>query len=106
MFQPEMTLIEGLQLTAIAMLIVFSLLIAISGLLSLLKLIPDDSNKKVDTKAPIKSVKPQKKVTKDAPNWSQVEKEEEMLVASLVATIEANGENTDKNYKITRITRV
>ncbi len=106
MFQPEMTLLEGLQLTAIAMLIVFSLLIAISGLLTLLKHIPDDSNKKVDTKAPRKSTKPQEKIMKDTPNWSQVEKDEEMLVASLVATIEANGENTDKNYKITRITRV
>lgn len=106
MFQPEMTLIEGLQLTAIAMLIVFSLLLAISGLLSLLKHIPDDSPKKENTKAPVKTVNTKKVVAKDAPNWAQVEKDEEMLVASLVAAIEANGENTNKNYKITRITRV
>lgn len=106
MFQPEMTLIEGLQLTAIAMLIVFSLLFAISGLLSLLKHIPDDSPKKEKTKTPVKTVNTKKIVTKDAPNWAQVEKDEEMLVASLVAAIEVNGENTNKNYKITRITRV
>lgn len=101
-FQAQMTFTEGLQLTAIAMTIVFILLFVISLILGLFKYIPQE--KKIEI--------PQKKnpaVTVAKPagvNWSELESDEDMMVAALVASIEAAGENKDTNYKITRITKL
>lgn len=99
-FQAQMTFTEGLQLTAIAMIIVFTLLFIISLILGLFKYIPQE-----------KAV-PQKKNSEAAPilaagvNWNELESDEDMMVASLVASMEAAKERKETNYKITRITKL
>jgi Na+-transporting methylmalonyl-CoA/oxaloacetate decarboxylase gamma subunit len=99
-FQAQMTFTEGLQLTAIAMTIVFILLFVISLILGLFKYIPQEKPKVV----------PQRKKPKVAVatgvNYSELESDEDMMVAALVASMEAAGENKDTNYKITRITKL
>ncbi len=39
-------------------------------------------------------------------DWEQLEADEDMMVAALVASMEAAGENRDTNYRITRITKL
>ncbi|WP_028856813.1 OadG family protein [Psychrilyobacter atlanticus] len=99
-FQAQMTFTQGLQLTAIAMIIVFTLLFIISLILGLFKYIPQE--KKV----------PQKKKSTTAPvlaagvNWNELESDEDMMIASLVASMEAAKGRKETNYKITRITKL
>ena len=101
-FQPEMTFAEGIQLTIIAMGIVFALLLAISLILELFKHIPQDTPNIVparptpSTPAPVVA----------GVNWEELEADEDMMVASLVASMEAAGEDKDTNYRITRITKL
>ena len=99
-FQAQMTFPEGLQLTAIAMTIVFILLFVLSLILGLFKYIPQEKQKVV----------PQKKRPTIAAvtgvNWVELESDEDMMVAALVASMEAAGEEKDTNYKITRITKL
>ena len=103
-FQAQMTFAEGLQLTAIAMTIVFILLFVISLILGLFKYIPQEKQVVVSKK---KSAKPAKKVPAVAGvNWNELEADEDMMVAALVASMEAAGENKDTNYKITKITKL
>ena len=102
-FQPEMTLMEGLQLTVIAMAIVFTLLLAISIILTGFKHIPQDAPKAAPkptapTPAPVAAA--------PAVNMADLEADEDMMVAALVASMEAAGEEKDSNYKVTRITRL
>ena len=100
-FQAEMTFAEGLQLTAIAMGIVFVLLFAISLILEMFKHIPKDEPKKAPAKPAMAPA-----VTAAGINWSELEADEDMMVATLVASMEAAGENKDTNYRITRITKL
>lgn len=102
-FQAEMTFAEGVQLTIIAMGIVFTLLLAISFILEMFKHIPQDSPK----------VAPARPTAPSAPapvatgvNFAELEADEDMMVAALVASMEAAGEDKDTNYKITRITKL
>ena len=101
-FQAEMTFAEGLQLTAIAMGIVFVLLFAISLILEMFKHIPKDEPKK----APAKPAPMAPAVAAAGIDWSELEADEDMMVATLVASMEAAGENKDTNYRITRITKL
>ena len=102
-FQAEMTFVQGLQLTAIAMGIVFILLFAISLILEMFRHIPHEEAKK-----PAKSAAPAPSAPAVAPgvNWDELEADEDMMVAALVASMEAAGENKDTNYRITRITKL
>jgi len=101
-FQAEMTFTEGLQLTAIAMGIVFILLFAISLILEMFKHIPQDAPKPAASKTtPVPSAP-----TTPGVDWAELEGDEDMMVAALVASMEAAGEDKDTNYKITRITRL
>ena len=101
-FQAQMTFSEGLQLTAIAMIIVFTLLFIISLILGLFKYIPQEEKKVV----------PQRKSPTAAPvmaagiNWDELEADEDMMVAALVASMESAKETKETNYRITRITKL
>jgi len=101
-FQAEMTFAEGVQLTVIAMGIVFILLLAISFILTLFKHIPHDAPKAApkpstpSTPAPVAS----------GVDFAELEADEDMMAAALVASMEAAGEDKDTNYRITRITRL
>ena len=103
-FQEQMTFAEGLQLTAIAMGIVFVLLFAISVILELFRHIPHGEKKseaKPATPAPRVPA-----VEAAGVDWAELEADEDMMVAALVASMEAAGENKDTNYRITRITKL
>lgn len=100
-FQAQMTFVEGLQLTAIAMIIVFTLLFVISLILGLFKYIPQEKQIVVPPKKNPVVVTPTAAV-----NWSELESDEDMMVASLVASMEAAKERKETNYKITRITKL
>ncbi|GLI57503.1 hypothetical protein PM10SUCC1_30170 [Propionigenium maris DSM 9537] len=103
-FQEQMTFAEGLQLTAIAMGIVFILLFAISLILEMFKHIPQDEQKKASSRpAPTPSAPA---VAAAGVDWAELEADEDMMVAALVASMEAAGKNRDTNYKITRIKRL
>ena len=101
-FQAEMTFTEGVQLTIIAMGIVFILLLAISLILEMFKHIPQDAPKV----EPARPTAPSAPAVAPGVNWAELEADEDMMVASLVASMEAAGEDKDTNYKITRITRL
>ena len=102
-FQAEMTFVQGLQLTAIAMGIVFILLFAISLILEMFRHIPQEA-----AKVAAKPAAPAPSAPAVAPgvDWEQLEADEDMMVAALVASMEAAGENKDTNYRITRITKL
>ena len=103
-FQEQMTFAEGLQLTAIAMGIVFVLLFAISVILELFRHIPHGEKKseaKPTTPAPRVPA-----VEAAGVDWAELEADEDMMVAALVASMEAAGEDKDTNYRITRITKL
>lgn len=102
-FQAEMTFAEGLQLTAIAMGIVFILLFAISLILEMFRHIPHKEEKKPAKPA---ATAPSTPATAPGVNWDELEADEDMMVAALVASMEAAGENKDTNYRITRITKL
>ena len=102
-FQAEMTFAEGVQLTIIAMGIVFTLLLAISLILTLFKHIPQDTPKAA---AKPKTPSAPAPVVAAGVNWAELEADEDMMVASLVASMEAAGEDKDTNYRITRITKL
>lgn len=104
MFEANMTFAQGIQLTVIAMAIVFSLLFGISLILGLFKHIPKDK--------PVASAKAKKSTPKPAPvpvstvDMAELEADEDMMVAALVASMEAAGEDKDTNYKVVRVTRL
>ena len=101
-FQAEMTFVQGLQLTAIAMGIVFILLFAISLILEMFRHIPQEAAKGAKPAAPA----PSAPAVAPGVDWEQLEADEDMMVAALVASMEAAGENKDTNYRITRITKL
>ncbi|GLI57512.1 hypothetical protein PM10SUCC1_30260 [Propionigenium maris DSM 9537] len=103
-FQEQMTFAEGLQLTAIAMGIVFILLFAISVILELFRHIPYGEQKSETKPAP--PVQKAPAVEMAGVDWAELEADEDMMVAALVASMEAAGENKDTNYRITRITKL
>jgi len=102
-FQAQMTFAQGLQLTAIAMTIVFILLFIISLILGLFKYIPQE--KKIEAPKR-KSPKVKTVATPAGVNWNELEADEDMMVAALVASMEAAGKDKDTNYKITKITKL
>lgn len=95
-----MSFFEGLQLSVISMLIVFILLYVISLVLESFKYIFRD--KKAKSSVVIKKEEI-KKVETTGVTYEELEKDEDMLVATMVATMEANGENKNSNFKVTRV---
>lgn len=102
----NMSFFEGLQLSIIAMLIVFILLYAISLVLGAFELVFKEKKveKKVVPKSssnPVKVVNNPKGITFD-----ELEKDQDMLVAAIVASMEASGENKKNNFKIVSIKQI
>lgn len=102
----NMSFFEGLQLSIIAMLIVFILLYAISLVLGAFALVFKEKKveKKVVPKSssnPVKVVNNPKGITFD-----ELEKDQDMLVAAMVASMEASGENKKNNFKIVSIKQI
>lgn len=102
----NMSFFEGLQLSVISMIIVFALLYVIALVLSAFKLVFKEkvTEKKVvvkQTSTPVKTVENPKGITFD-----ELEKDQDMLVAAMVASMEAAGENKKNNFKIVSIKQI
>lgn len=102
----NMSFFQGLQLSIISMLIVFGLLYTISIVLSAFRLVFKESKeikeiieKKVST--PVKEV-----VNSKGISFEELEKDQDMLVAAMVASMEAAGENKVNNFKIVKIRQI
>ena len=91
----NMSFFEGVQLSVISMLIVFLLLYVISLVLSVFKL------KSVEKKVIAKTVTTPAKVVANTKGitFEELEKDQDMLVAAIVASMEATGENKNNNFK-------
>lgn len=102
----NMSFFQGLQLSIISMLIVFGLLYTISIVLSAFRLVFKESKeikeiieKKVSI--PVKEV-----VNSKGISFEELEKDQDMLVAAMVASMEAAGENKVNNFKIVKIRQI
>lgn len=105
MFSVNITFVEALQITGIAMLIVFLLLYIVSLILSLFKvLLPDVDGKKVENQKRINNKQVEKTSNSD---WKiKALKEEESMIAMLVASIESNSKSDEKNYRVVKIREI
>ncbi len=99
-----MSFLQALQISLVSMLIVFILLYAISLVLSCFKFMPKE-----------KVIKTQNTSVKNSENkiqkQSQITSEElenniDMLLVTMVASMEANGENKKNNFKIVSIKEI
>ena len=101
----DISLVYGVQLSIMSMLIVFVLLYIISLILESFKVIFKDG--KEQKKADV-IVKPKVKteaviVSKKGITFEELESDQDMLTAAMVASMEASGENKESNYKIVSI---
>lgn len=102
----NMSFFEGVQLSIIAMIIVFLLLYVIALVLSAFELVFKGKpvEKKVAPKTaptPAKAVVNTKGIT-----FEELEKDQDMLVAAMIASMEATGENKNNNFKIVSIKQI
>ena len=95
----NMSFFTGVQLSVISMLIVFGLLYVISLVLSAFKLIFKEE--KIEKKTSSKTIQNTKRISFD-----ELEKDPDMLVAAMVASMEAAGENKKNNFKIVSIKQI
>lgn len=102
----NMSFFEGVQLSVISMLIVFLLLYVISLVLSVFKLVFKE--KPVEKKAAPKTAPTPAKTVVNAKGitFEELEKDQDMLVAAMVASMEATGENKKNNFKIVSIKQI
>lgn len=99
-----MSFSQATEISVVSMLIVFALLYAISLVLSCFKFIPKEkviakinTNKETGSK----EIKNPEGVT-----FEELEKDGDMLVAAMVASMEASGENRINNFKIVSIREI
>lgn len=102
----NMSFFEGVQLSVISMLIVFLLLYVISLVLSVFKLVFKE--KSVEKKVIAKTVTTPAKVVANTKGitFEELEKDQDMLVAAIVASMETTGENKNNNFKIVSIKQI
>ncbi|WP_163470323.1 OadG family protein [Fusobacterium sp. IOR10] len=105
----KISMMTGIQLSIMSMLIVFVLLYIISLILESFKVIFKEGK---EQKKPDVIVKPQVKneiktetviVSKKGITFEELESDQDMLMAAMVASMEASGENKESNYKIVSI---
>lgn len=102
----DMSFFTGVQLSVISMLIVFGLLYVISLVLSAFKLIFKEE--KIEKKTSSKIVCTSAKTIQNTKgiSFDELEKDPDMLVAAIVASMEAAGENKKNNFKIVSIKQI
>lgn len=93
---------EGLLYSALAISIVFLVLVVIAVLISFLRHLPDKQVAAKPTTV-VNTVKPASPVR--AVSFAELEDDEDKLVAAIVASMEATGEDKDAKYVVTRITQ-
>jgi len=110
----KISMMTGVQLSIMSMLIVFVLLYIISLILESFKVVFKKDNEKTKSKTIVESqVKQEEKKpeikeekvleSKEGITFEQLENDQDMLMAAMVASMEAAGENKESNYKIVSI---
>lgn len=101
----------GIQLSIMSMLIVFVLLYFISLILESFKILFKENkskeksiSKKIENQK--KRVKAEKITNEKGITFEEIEKDKEMLIAAMAASIEASGEKKESNYKIVNIKKL
>ena len=109
-------MMTGVQLSIMSMLIVFILLYLIALILKSFKVIFKEENKKEKSETIVESqvqeeVKEENKEvqsrkileSKNGITFEELENDQDMLIAAMVASMEAAGENKESNYRIVSI---
>lgn len=96
----QISLGYGIQLSIMSMLIVFVLLYIISLILESFKVI---FNKKEDKIIENRLNSQLNQRIKEGITFEQLENDQDMLIAAMVASMEVAGENKESNYKILSI---
>lgn len=97
----EISLGYGIQLSIMSMLIVFVLLYVISLILESFKVIFKEKDIKEKV---VPKIKEEKVVeSKKGITFEELESDQDMLIAAMIASMEASGENKESNYKIVSI---
>jgi len=105
----KISMMTGIQLSIMSMLIVFALLYIISLILESFKVIFKEGKDQKKTDVIVKpKVKNEIKtetviVSKKGITFEELESDQDMLMAAMVASMEASGENKESNYKIVSI---
>lgn len=101
----------GIKLSIMSMLIVFVLLYFISLILESFKILFKENkskekniSKKIEKQK--KEVKVEKIINDKGITFEEIEKDKDMLIAAMVASIEASGEKKESNYKIVSIKKL
>lgn len=106
MFGDNITIVKALEITIISMSIVFFILSILSYVLSLFKFIPQENQKKDDIeKNTEKQDKIVRSIKKEKFDISKI-KDEKMLIAMMVATIEASNEEKNSTVRVIGIREI
>ncbi|MFV0440011.1 MAG: OadG family transporter subunit [Lachnospirales bacterium] len=106
MFGEYITVGDALLVTAISITIVFFILLLIALAIYCFKFIPKEEVKAVAKKVAPKTANSNTVANVSKVDLEEVAKDENKVVAMLVATMEANTEETDKKYKVVSIREV
>lgn len=96
----KISFLAGLELSVVAMLIVFGLLYVIALVLNSLKFVAG-KEKPVEKKKTVAAPKPA--APKKTVSYEEMEKDPDMMVAALTATMEASASSNGKNFKVVSI---
>lgn len=107
----HVSIVYGIKLSIMSMLIVFVLLYFISLILESFKILFKENkskekniSKKIEKQK--KEVKVEKIINDKGITFEEIEKDKDMLIAAMVASIEASGEKKESNYKIVSIKKL
>lgn len=102
----KITFLAGIELSVVSMCIVFFLLYAISLVLSSFDFLANRMTKQPEEKKETAVEKEVVKETVKQISFADLEKDEDMLVAALVASMEIANECKDKNFRIVNIKEI
>lgn len=107
----HVSIVYGIKLSIMSMLIVFVLLYFISLILESFKILFKENkskekniSKKIEKQK--KEVKVEKIINDKGITFEEIEEDKDMLIAAMVASIEASGEKKESNYKIVSIKKL
>ncbi len=106
-FGNQLTLSDALLLSLISIIVVFAVLAVISLIISFLgKVLKEEKPVAAPVNTPAKAAQPVAQTNAPSVDLKSIVSDEHKLVATLVATMEANTNDEDKKYKITSIREI
>ncbi len=104
-FGNQLTFADALLLSLISIIVVFAVLVLISVIITILGKVVQEE-KSVTTPVNNTPAKPVQQASAPSVDLKSVVNDEHKLVATIVATMEANTNDEDKKYKITSIREI